>query len=762
MNTSDSENERSPRPSELAGAEAARRARQQRAVAELGQAALTGVDVGMLLGQTCALVESVLDVSRCSIVEALQSNRWRLRFGIGNDCYFDRCSEAEADHRPLLLYSLISEQPVVFRNLAAEPRFNGAHLLAEHGIQAGVSVAIPGRGTPFGVLAMYQEDDRTFTADEIEFVASIADLAGSVIASARGEEARCAAEQALVESERRFRALVENSSDGIALVDDAGMMKYSSPSTHRLLGYTDEELKDRSLLDFIETDDLELIALRYGDFLDHPGADARGEIRFHHKDGGMRWFEGVATNLVNDSSVKAIVVNYRDITERKLAERQLERLAYRDSLTGLPNRFLFHDRLGHSLDQARRRARRLALMYIDLDRFKLVNDTLGHAVGDKLLQAVAKRLQQSLRADDTIARLGGDEFAVLLPEIDRPEDAARVGYKLLAAMREPFSVDGHDLYATASIGISTFPDDGEDVGTLLKNADSALYRSKELGRNAVQLFANSMNAKYKERLELELSLHRALERQEFELHYQPLYDRATERIRSFEALLRWRRPGSGLASPDEFIKLAEETRLIIPIGEWVLRTACVQLRQWLDDGLDVHMAVNLSAHQIQQPRFINLVHDIIEETGIPADHLELEMTESAAMQNLEWTLSVLDQLRSLGARLAVDDFGTGQSSLVYLKRFPLSTVKMDREFLRDVRKNTNDAAILSAIIQLGHSLGLYVIAEGIETVEDLEMLESEGCDGMQGYLFSRPIPAQQVPGYLATFRPPVTNRAAAS
>jgi diguanylate cyclase (GGDEF)-like protein len=486
-----------------------------------------------------------------------------------------------------------------------------------------------------------------------------------------------------------------------------------------------------------------------------PNAQVTGELRLKTARGEWRWMEGTYKNLLGNPIVGAIVINYRDVTERKLAEEQLQHLAYRDTLTDLPNRFLFQDRLEHAIDQARRRNYGLAVMYIDLDRFKVVNDTLGHAAGDRLLQVVSTRLCDVLRADDTISRLGGDEFAVILPEIGRPEDAGWVARKLLKSLRESVDVDGHEIHVTGSIGISIYPTDGEDVTTLLKHADAALYRAKDLGRNTVQLFASSMNARYTERLELEMALHLAVDRHEFQLMYQPLIDTATRQVRGYEALVRWDRPGHGVVNPAEFIHLAEETRLIIPIGEWVLQTACAQLREWRRAGLPrFHMAVNLSAHQIGQPDFIHFVHDTIKANDLEPGDLELEITESAAMQNLEWTLSVLDQLKTLGVRIAVDDFGTGQSSLAYLKRFPLNTLKIDREFMQGVQNSPTDAAILASIITLGHSLGLYVIAEGIENDADRHIVEEQACDGVQGYLFGKPMHAADIEQYMAGFRYP--------
>ncbi|HEY0141178.1 MAG TPA: EAL domain-containing protein [Thermoanaerobaculia bacterium] len=735
-----------------------RRRRQQAALAELGQAALTGVDIELLVGQTCALVEWALAVSYVTIIEQDDDGELRLRFGLGDNQTFAGCNDTAPEHRPLLLYTLAMKQPVVYDNLAADPRVNGDHLLGHHGVESGACLPIPGRERTWGCLTAYSDTRRVFALDEIEFLRSIADLTGAVIVSTQNEAARRKAEQDRTETDERFRALVENASEGIALVDRSGVFLYASPSTERVLGYRDAGLIGRNFIEFVHPEEHEYARRRLRELLDHEGAEVRGEARLQHANGEWRWIDGTYKNLLGTPAVGAIVINYRDITERKLAEEQLQQLAYRDSLTGLPNRFLFHDRLEHAIDQAHRRNLGMAVMYVDLDRFKVVNDTLGHGVGDQLLQVVAERLRVVLRADDTIARLGGDEFAVILPEITRAEDAGNVGRKLLNVLREPITVDGHELHVTASAGISIYPSDGVDVVTLLKHADAALYRSKDLGRNTVQLFASSMNARYTERLELELSLHRALDRNEFELVYQPLCDRRTRSIRSFEALIRWNRPGHGRANPAEFIHLAEETRLIVPIGEWVLRTACAQLKAWRNEGLtDFHIAVNLSPHQITQPSFIHIVDQVLRENDLQPGDLELEITESAALQNLEWTLSVLDQLRSLGVRIAVDDFGTGQSSLVYLKRLPLDTVKIDREFLRDVQRNQSDAAILASIIQLGHSLNLYVIAEGIENEPDRLLVEAQACDGMQGYLFSRPLPVTDVASFVRSFRYPVAS-----
>ncbi|HEX2060752.1 MAG TPA: EAL domain-containing protein [Thermoanaerobaculia bacterium] len=737
-----------------AEAEIARRARQQAALAELGQAALARLEVGILVGQTCAVVEWALGASYVSIVQAT-GDQLDLRFGLGGNTTFANCNDAEPAHTPLLLLTLTLNEPTVFRGVIADPRVNRDHLHDVHGVEAGVCLPIPGSDRAFGLLTAYSDTDRTFAQDEIDFLRAVADLTGAVIMNAENEAARRQAEEARAKSEHRFRALVENASEGIALVDARGEFLYAGPSTERVLGYRDGQLIGRNFGELVHPDDLDTARKNLRVLLASENAEVAGELRLRHASGEWRWVEGTYKNLLLNPAVRAIVINYRDVTERRLAEETLQQLAYRDTLTELPNRFLFHDRLEHAIEQARRRGTGVAVMYVDLDRFKVVNDTLGHTVGDRLLQVVARRLRDVLRSDDTIARLGGDEFAVILPEITRAEDAGSVGRKLIAAMREAIVLDGHELHVTASVGVAIYPSDGTDVVTLIKHADAALYRSKDLGRNNVQLFASSMNRRYTERLELELSLHRAIDRGEFTLVYQPVIDRQTRTLRSFEALVRWNRPGHGQVSPADFIELAEETRLILPIGEWVMRTACAQLRSWRDEGLDgFSMAVNLSPHQVSQSQFIHQVHDTLRVHGLAPHDLELEITEGAALQNLEWTLSVLDQLRSLGVGIAVDDFGTGQSSLVYLKRFPLTTLKIDREFLRDVQREASDAAIFRSIVQLGHSLGLYVVAEGIENDDDRRLVDEQACDGMQGYFFARPLAAGDVAEWVRAFRYP--------
>ncbi len=858
-----------PRDAELAAlrAELEARHRQEVAISELGQAALTGVDPLILLGQACALVELTLRVSHCRALEIAHGGRMVVRAALGANESFTNCTRDSDEDESLGMVTLVADVPFTFGNLEEETRFKATHLRNYHGVRSGAGVIIRTQYAPFGVLLAYANEERTFADYELAFLRSTANIVGEAITRGRTEQAlrqsearlrqliattldavitidrsmnvvewnreaehifgipshevlslpfrtsilpkanselihalmdryrdgrstrmlrrrietaalrasgeefpveitvapagtgaeatftafirdisdRKRAAQALEQREKRFRTIVEKSWSGVVLLDGELRFSFVGSSTHHLIGYQDYELIGRSLFDFIHPRDAVAARKVFADVLPRPNQEAHGELRFRHKDGRWIWLEGFSQNLLHESSVGAIVLNYRDVSQRKETEKQLEYRAHYDSLTGLPNRLLFRDRLVNSLAHARRNRVGVAVMYLDVDHFKLVNDGLGHSFGDRLLADVAQRLQSSLRASDTISRIGGDEFSILLPEVTSTEAVAGVARKVLDSLARPFNVDGHDLFVTASIGISCYPSDGDDAETLLKCADAAMYRAKELGRNQAQLFTASMNERYVRRLALEQHLHHAIERQQLELYYQPVYDRARRRIVSLEALLRWRDPNRGIVQPAEFIALAEETGLIIPIGEWVLRTACRQLRHWHDQGLAaLRLAVNISAVQLQQRDLVDLVRSAVDDSGIVPELLQLEITESAAMQNFEMTMKALHDLRAMGVGVAVDDFGTGQSSLIYLKHFPIDTVKIDKEFLREVTSDETAAAIVSYVINLAHTLQLKVVAEGVETEEQYTFLRHYACDLMQGYLFSEPLPVDAV------------------
>ncbi|MCZ7572023.1 MAG: EAL domain-containing protein [Ardenticatenaceae bacterium] len=436
-----------------------------------------------------------------------------------------------------------------------------------------------------------------------------------------------------------------------------------------------------------------------------------------------------------------------------IEQRQLtDRLAYQaqhDSLTGLPNRVLFEDRLQQAIAQAARRAELLALLFVDLDRFKLINDTLGHAVGDSLLQQVAWRLERRVRRTDTIARMGGDEFTLVATELKDPQGAARVAEKLLDALKTPFEVEGHELFVTGSIGISLFPDDGQDVTELLRKADSAMYRAKEQGKNEYQFYSTEVDTATLERLKLERQLYQAVERGELTLYYQPQFDLRIGQVVGLEALLRWHRLGFGMISPATFIPMAEESGLIISIGTWALREACQQSKVWQRDGHPaVKVAVNVSALQFTRPDFVEVTARALEQSGLEPHLLELELTESMLMYNTQDTALKLARLQTLGVRIAIDDFGTGYSSLAYLQHLPIDTLEIDRSFVRYIRasaENTPDkAVIVRAITTLAHSLQMRVVAEGVETRAQLQFLRQIGCHGVQGFLLSPALPPAEV------------------
>ena len=448
----------------------------------------------------------------------------------------------------------------------------------------------------------------------------------------------------------------------------------------------------------------------------------------------------------------------QDITEHKNAEEKIRFLAYYDVLTGLPNRRLFKEYSIQAIRMAQRNGTKVAIIFLDLDHFKRINDTLGHNAGDKLLQKVSENMMVVLRTSDIVARansesqpeaalsrLGGDEFTILLSGLTEMKHAVVVAKRIMKCLDLPVKVAGQELYVTGSIGIAVYPDDGEDINTLLKNADTAMYHAKNAGRNNFQFYAKYMNERTLSRLNMEAKLKKALERNEFILYYQPQVESATSTIVGVEALIRWEHPEMGLVSPNEFIPIAEETRLIIPIGEWVLRTACAQMAVWHKAGFNkIRVGVNLSSLQFRQGNIVKTIKNILATTGLDPQYLELELTESMVMQNVEETIATLWQLKEMGLKLSIDDFGTGYSSMSYLKRFPLDTLKIDRSFIKDIMTDSSDAAITKATIGLAQGLELTTIAEGIETKEQLTFLRKQGCDQIQGYFISRPVPAEKV------------------
>ena len=451
-----------------------------------------------------------------------------------------------------------------------------------------------------------------------------------------------------------------------------------------------------------------------------------------------------------EGNATGAVIVFRDVSAARAMADQITHSAEHDFLTGLPNRMLLNDRVNQAIALAPRHHKRVAVLFLDLDGFKHINDSLGHPTGDKLLQSIAKRLVECVRASDTVSRQGGDEFVVLLSEVERSEDTAITARRMLQSVAEAHSIDHHDLHVTTSIGVSVFPDDGLDAETLIKNADTAMYQAKENGRQSYKFFKPAMNVRAVERQAIEESLRRALERQEFEVHYQPKVSLKTGEITGAEALLRWTHPARGPISPAQFIPIAEDCGLIRPIGNWILREACRQARAWLDTGLPLaSMAVNISAIQFRNENFLQEVFATLEETGLDPKFLELELTESVLMKHAESTEVILKTLRARGVQLAVDDFGTGYSSLSYLRRFAIDALKIDQSFVRQITTTPSETTIVTAVISMGRSLNLRVVAEGVENLEELAFLQAHQCDQAQGYYFSRPVAAPQFADLLA-------------
>ena len=543
---------------------------------------------------------------------------------------------------------------------------------------------------------------------------------------------------------QRFRSAMDASADAIFLVNRSSMRLVEANATAcAMIGCSQERLRELGPVQFeggsiaeLETLYDRVIAGQCGTDDDEKqirrcdGSQLQAEVHRHAQQSGADWI---------------IVSVVRDITERTLARERLHQLAHFDELTGLPNRTFFYKTLQNSVSMASDGGWRLAVMFIDLDHFKNVNETLGHAFGDELLIQISARLLRCVRLRDTVGRLGGDEFAVILVMRDGRNGAAIVAAKIRDALRQPFEIKGHEVSISASIGITLYPDDASDLETLLKYADTAMYRAKLAGRDTSRFFTAQMNADVSARLDLERALRKAVDNGEFVLHYQPKVLVSTGKIVGVEALLRWQRPGLGLVPPNEFVPILEDTGLIVPVGRWVLATACAQITRWRQAGIgSVQIAVNVSGRQFTDGDLVADVGTALEDSGVAPDMLELELTESSLMANTERTIASLQELKQLGVRISIDDFGTGYSSLAYLRRFPIDKLKIDVAFIRGITANADDAALAVAIIRMAHSLKLEVIAEGVETAEQLGFLSRHGCNQIQGYYFSRPLPKEEI------------------
>lgn len=567
-----------------------------------------------------------------------------------------------------------------------------------------------------------------------------------VIAVARDVTERKRAEDIL----RLAATVFETTTEAIMVTDADNKVKAVNPAFTRITGYSVVEILGRNprLLSSGHHD---------GDFyrrmwesLEATG-HWQGEIWNRRKSGEVypEWLS-IATIYGDEGRVVERVAVFSDITKRKKDEEQIRRQANFDALTGLPNRTLFLDRLSRAIATARREGWLIGLLFVDLDRFKAVNDSMGHVYGDRLLEQVAGRLTTCVRESDTVARLGGDEFTIILPDVGRAEDAAMIAEKIIERLATPFTIESNDLFIGASVGITLYPSDAEDAATMLRHSDIAMYRAKEAGRNGYRFFTQEMNTHAVERSRLERDLRRALERGQLELHYQPIVDLDSGEVVSAEALLRWHHPERGDVSPETFIPLAEETGLIGPIGEWVLWTACTHAASWQKPGLpSLAVSVNLSSRQIKLGLSVETVSRVLRETGLDPHLLTFEITESLIMDDAEHSIAWLNALKETGVKISIDDFGTGYSSLSYLKRFPVDTVKIDRSFVRDVTEDPDDAILVGAIIAMTHSLKMKVVGEGGETPEQVAFLRSHGCNMMQGYYYGRPVAPEEFSARIA-------------
>jgi diguanylate cyclase (GGDEF)-like protein/PAS domain S-box-containing protein len=567
---------------------------------------------------------------------------------------------------------------------------------------------------------------------------------------------RKAMEEALFAEKERAQITLDSIGDAVICTDLSGRVTFLNVVAERMTGWSWKEASGRAMTDVFQrldaTTRAPLVAPAATNRRRASAPPPPSNAILVRRDGFQIPIEG-SVAPINDREGKAAgaVIVFRDVSAAHAMSLQMTYAAEHDFLTGLPNRMLLNDRIAQAIVCAKRHVTQVAVLFLDLDGFKHINDSLGHSVGDKLLQSIGKRLVDCGRAADTVSRQGGDEFVVLLSEVQRSEDAAIAASRMLAAVAEAHSIDDHELHVTTSIGVSVYPDDGEDAETLIKNADTAMYQAKENGRQSFQYFKPAMNVRAMERRSIEEGLRRALERNELSLHYQPKIDFKTGAIAGAEALLRWTHPTRGSVSPAQFIPVAEECGLILPIGRWVLQQACKQAQAWASAGLPrTSMAVNVSAKQFRGGSFLKDLLATLEETGLDPRLLELELTESVLMKHAESAVSILETLRDSGVQVAVDDFGTGYSSLSYLRKFPIDCLKIDQSFVGRIGLAADDASIVTAVISMAGSLKLRVVAEGVETLEQADFLRAQACDQAQGYYFSRPVIPEQFASLLRT------------
>lgn len=633
-----------------------------------------------------------------------------------------------------------------------------ANLPVELPVRAVLALPLFREGRVLGLMYAFRFAPAEFCPDAIRVAMLYAEQVSAALENARFYRAardevaeRIRAERALRASEEKFRALIRSVSDVIVILSGDGSIHYASPAVEAVWGCPADSIIGHSLLDRVHAEDRPALVAMLNQAREQTDASFSGGVRLRQGEAAWREFEVIATSLLNDPAVEGVVATFHDITERKTFERELTKLAFRDPLTGLANRACFRERVERALMRDDRDERSVGVLFFDLDNFKVVNDSLGHAYGDQVLRVVAERVLGCLRSEDTLARLGGDEFTVLVERVAGIEQVVAIAERIVAALREPIRLQGHDLFVGGSMGIAVGTPRADGMDELLRKADLAMYKAKSSGKGRYAVFDAHLNTAAMERLDLETGLRRALDHEELRVHYQPIVALATRRIEGVEALVRWEHPLRGLLAPKDFIPIAEETGLIVALGRWVLARACRDLRRWQDlHGMvpPLRLNVNLSARQIQHSELIQEIEAVLRETGLTPASLGLEITESVAMRDATATIAKLHALKALGVRLAIDDFGTGYSSLSYLQQFPVDALKIDGSFVRGLGSGERGAAIVRSVLALSEAFGLDVIGEGIETEDQLSHLLALGCRRGQGYLFAKPLPGDALEALL--------------